>query len=170
MANKGIIGHYSPEDISVIIAGIVELEGFSEGSFITVNRESPLFQTRESADGVVSRAKIASNTYTVKMSLMGTSESNELLTRLALLDHSTHIVKFPLFIKDELGKTLIFSTSSWVESVPTVGLSTAVDNREWVIKLSQATMFVGGNEEKSGRIEDVINTITGLAPSLRRLF
>ena len=161
---------YSPEDVSVLIAGFVDIRGFVEGTFINISRDTPLFVTSESSDGQVSRTKRVSKTFTVKITLMGSSASNDLLTKMALADHNTHIVKFPLIIKDTLGSTLFFSTSTWIENTPDVSFSTEVTNREWVLKCSQATINVGGNEDASDLTEDLVNTIMGLAPGVRRIF
>ena len=169
MANKNAIATYSPEDIQVAIAGLLNITGFVEGSFVTISRDTPLFETSESADGLVSRTKRASKTFTVKLSLMSTSESNNVLTTLALLDHSSHIVKFPLLIKDSLGSTVFFSTSSWIENTPSIDYSTNINSREWSIRCSQSTIYVGGNEESSRGLEDLTRTLAGLAPSLRTL-
>ena len=169
MASKNVIATYSPEDIQVAIAGLYNVTGFVEGSFVTINRDTPLFQTSESSDGMVSRTKRNSRTFSVQLSLMNTSESNNVLTTLALLDHSIHIVKFPLLIKDSLGSTIFFSTSSWIENTPSTSYSTNITNRDWTIRCAQSTMYVGGNEEASEGSEDLLRTLTGLAPSLRTI-
>ena len=168
--SKSILAHYSPEDVNVIIAGLIDLEGFTEGSFVSIRRDKPLFISRESADGQVSRTRVGGNTYTVELDLMSTSESNEMLTRLSLIDHSTHVVKFPLYIKDSLGSTLLFSTTAWIEQHPDTAFSTTVTSRKWMIKCSQATLHIGGNENPSSRMEDLTNGILGLAPSFRSIF
>lgn len=170
MARKEILGHYSPEEITVSIAGLFTLEGFAEGSFVTIARDSPLFSTRETSDGRVSRTKNSSSAHTVSITLMGTAESNDTLSRLSQLDHSTHIAKFPLFIKDELGSTLFFASSAWVEDSPDVSFGLSVTDRVWVLKCAQASLYVGGNEEESGMVEDVFNAITGHSSNVRQIF
>lgn len=168
MADKGILSHYSPEDVTISIAGLMNIEGYAEGSFVSITRDAPLFETVESADGRISRVKRPSKTHTVEITLMGTAESNELLTRLSLIDHNTLVAKFPLMIKDNLGGTVFFSASAWVESLPVTQFSTTVTDRTWRLKCAQATLFVGGNEDQSSTMEDVINVLSGLAPSVRQ--
>lgn len=165
-----ILAHYSPEDVIVLIGGFLEVEGFLEGTFISISKDVPFFTTKESSDGVVSRVANKSGLYTVNLTLMSTSESNLILTRTASLDNLTHILKFPLIIKDTLGSTLLFSTTSWVENVPTVDFTTDVSSRSWNIKCAKATMSVGGNEKTSGLVQDAISTIAGLAPNLKGMF
>lgn len=168
--SKGHLYHYSPEDVSISIAGAITLSGFVEGTFITITRDNPLFQTHESSDGVVSRVKRNSKTFTVNITLMNTSESNDILSRMSLLDHSTSIVKFPLFIKDSLGGTVFFAGSSWIENTPSTAYSIDITDRQWSLKCTQASLYNGGNDSRSDVVEDLFNTISGLAPSLSRLF
>ena len=170
MSTKTILATYSPEDVIVSIAGFLPIEGLTEGTFISVSKDTPYFTTKESSDGVVSRVAHKSGLYTVQLTLMGTSPSNEVLTRMALLDNKTHIAKFPLIIKDTRGSTLLFSTSSWIESNPTTDYSIAVDNRIWSIKCAKAVLTVGGNTEQSDLMDDAIATISGLLPSLGTIF
>lgn len=164
------LAHYSPEDVIVSIAGFLPIEGYLEGTFVSISKDVPFFTSKESSDGVVSRVANRSGLYTVELTLMSTSESNQILTRLAMLDSSTKILKFPLIIKDTLGSTLLFATSSWIEGMPTTEFSTGVSGRGWTIKCSKATLNVGGNEGGSGLIEDAINTLAGLAPNISSLF
>lgn len=161
---------YSPEDVFVSIAGFLPIEGYLEGSFISITRDAPFFTTKESADGVVSRVASASKTYSVTLTLMQSSESNLVLTRTALLDNITHITKFPLIIKDMNGSTLLFSTSSWIEDIPETTFSVGIEGRSWKFKCANAMLNVGGNEHKSGLVEDAINTLAGLAPSIGSMF
>lgn len=170
MSNKTILATYSPEDVIVSIAGLLPIEGFTEGTFISVSKDTPYFATKESSDGVVSRIARKSGLYTLQMTLMGTSPSNEVLTRMALLDSKTHIAKFPVIVKDMLGSTLLFSTSSWVETNPTTDFGVSVDSRVWSIKCAKAVLTVGGNEDRSDLVEDAVATISGLLPSLGSMF
>ena len=170
MSRKTILATYSPEDVTISLAGMIPVEGYTEGTFVSISKDTPYFTTKESSDGFVSRVAHRSNLYTVQLTLMGTSESNKILTKLAVIDNNTHIVKFPFIVKDTLGSTLLFSTSSWIETSPATDYSVSVDSRIWTIKCANASLTVGGNEQESGLMQDAISTIAGLAPSLRTLF
>lgn len=167
---SSILATYSPEDVIISIAGFLPIEGLLEGTFVSISKDVQLFTSKESSDGVVSRVANKSGLYTVSVTLMSTADSNQVLSRLAMLDSSTKILKFPLIIKDTLGSTLLFSTSSWIENMPTTEFSTGVTARTWSIKCAKATLNVGGNESASGLIEDAINTLAGLAPSISSRF
>lgn len=153
---------YSPEEVTVLVAGLIEIKGFVEGTFISVSRDVPLFSIKEYADGSSARIKNPSKTYSVELSLMSTSPSNDALSRLAIIDHLTYLAKFPLIIKDTLGSTLLFATTAWVEEMATAEFGIDVTQRTWKIKCPQTALFVGGNDGSSGFLEDILNTAGGL--------
>lgn len=167
---SNVLAHYSPEDVIISVAGFLPIEGYLDGTFVSISKDADLFTTKESSDGVVSRVANRSKLFTVSLTLMSTSESNKILTRLALLDNSSLMLKFPLIIKDSLGSTLLFSTTSWVESMPATDFDSSVSARSWSIKCANATLMVGGNESASGLVEDAINTLAGLSPNISTLF
>lgn len=161
--------HYSPEDVNVLFGGVSRLSGFVDGTFVRIAKSSPMYTTRESADGNVTRVHKNSQMYDVYITLASTSESNQILTYAARLDELTQMAKFPLLIKDTLGSTMFFSMTSWIEEMPDSSFSTNVESREWKIKCSQAVFNVGGNEGPSSAVTDILNGVAGLAPGLGRL-
>ena len=167
---SNVLAHYSPEDVTVLLGGFHQLSGFAEGTFLTVSKSSPTYITRESADGIVSRTHRNSQVYEISLILHQGSESNQTLTYTARLDELTNMGKFPLLIKDQLGSTMFFSMTSWIEAIPDASFSTDIETREWKIKCSQAVFNLGGNESASSAGEDFLNGALGLAPGLSRLF
>ena len=59
---------YSPEDVVFLLAGVIPLDGFADGTFISVRKSNPIFETVVSADGKVSRTQIKNPLYTVTLS------------------------------------------------------------------------------------------------------
>jgi hypothetical protein len=82
------------------------------------------------------------------------------------VDELTQMGKFPLLIKDQSGSDLLFSTESWIEGIPSMTKSNAVDSRVWVIKSAYATINLGGNEEQSSIIGDIVNMAVSALPGL----
>lgn len=160
------LAHYSPEDVSVIIGGVHQVDGFIDGTFINVSKDTPSFLTRVTASGMVSRVKSPNPIYTVNLTIHHASESNDVLSRMVLADEVTKMVKVPLIIKDQKGTSLLFALSSWIESRPSSSFSDEVEEREWVIKCNQVSWHVGNNYEESSDGEDVMNTILGQAANL----
>lgn len=159
------LAHYSPEDITVLFSGVHQLSGFADGTFVSITKDNPTYTTHESSDGVVSRKYNSSKVYTVKLTLANTSESNQVLTYAAALDAATQMGKFPLIIKDQLGSSLFFSLTSWIETLPDSSFSTSITGREWTIKCAQAVFNLGGNDSPQSLSQDALNVALGLAGS-----
>ena len=148
---------YSPEDVTVIVAGLVHITGFASGTFVNVEKVLPVFRQRQSADGVVSRTHTRSDLYNVTLTLASTSDSNQVLTYMCKLDDMTRRGKFPLIIKDHSGSSLFFASQCWIESIPSLSYSEDVDSRDWTICCYGGALNVGGNYNESSTGEDIFN-------------
>lgn len=157
-----ILGTYSPEDVVVLFGGVHKLTGFVDGTFVSISKDEASFLTRVTSDGKVTRVHSSNPVYSVGITLHSGSESNQVLTYALKVDETTKMGKFPLIVKDKLGSSLFFSATSWVETYPSSNFSTSIEDREWIIKCSQATFNVGGNESPSSLSEDVLRSSLGL--------
>lgn len=161
---------YSPEDVTVLIAGIRPLTGYLDGTFITITKDLIPFESARTADGRVARKYNRDQVYTVVINLHSTSEDNDFLTKVWQIDEATLRGKFPLLIKDTKGSSLFFSTTAWIESPPIMEFSsTTVTPRTWIIKATQSVINFGGNLEASSAIEDLVNVVVSAAPILEGL-
>jgi len=160
---------YDPSSVYVFIAGLLQVEDVTDGTFIEVTKDSDLFNTTVSADGQVYRMKTPGNTYTVTLSLQSVSKSSEVLQYLSVADQLTGVAMFPLIIKDTKGSSLFFATSCWVQSQPTLSFSQNVEARVWTIKATGVTTVFGNNYGASSTSEDIANGIIGAIPNLSGL-
>lgn len=160
------IFNYVPESVVFLVAGFIPITGFVDGTFIDISKDLVPFSARRTADGTVSRLYNNDQTYTITLTLHNGSSSNDALTKLWQLDEITQRGKFPILIKDNSGTDLFFSTSSWIEQVPTLTKSNAVDSRVWVIRSSQAFINIGGNMDPSSIVNDLVNLATSALPAL----
>lgn len=143
------LSHYSPEDVVFLLGGVLPLDGFADGTFISIRKSNPIFETVVSADGKVSRTQIENPLYTVTLSLSSVAASNELLTAISFADKKTGRAKVPLLIKDTLGTSLFYASLAWIEGTPDMSFSTDVSTREWVFSCVGVTEVIGGNERTS---------------------
>jgi len=150
------IANYSPESVNCLAFGI-PLDGFAEGTFITITKDRIPYRTTETSDGSVARLYSNSQTYTISLTLHRGSTSNDVLTKLWQLDELTQRAKFPLFIKDLSGTDLFFSTNTWIEGIPSMVQSTNFDARTWTLRSSQAAINIGSNQDASGILQDLFN-------------
>lgn len=160
------IATYTPEEVYVVIAGILNAEGFAEGTFINVSKDDPPYRSRTTADGATVRLYRNSQTYTVELTFHIGSTSNDFLTKLWQLDEITQRGKFPVLIKDGSGSDLFFSATSWIEGLPTMVKSTNFDTRTWRIKCSYAGVNFGSNNDESGLVQDLINIASSALPAI----
>ena len=158
------LAHYSPEDVRVTLGGL-SISGMIEGRFIVVRREELHYKTKSSADGLPTRSAQNNDLYEVRLYLHSASESNLDLSLIRDADKVSHLGLLPLMISDKLGSTLFFSSTSWVEGEPTVSLGITVEEREWILRCTGASLVVGGNYRVSSGVEDLSRGIFGSASS-----
>ena len=158
--------NYSPEAVNCLIAGFIPIEGYVDGTFISVDKDEMPYSSVRMPDGTIARKYNNSQTYTITITLHNGAETNNLLTKMWQVDEITQRGKFPLLIKDQSGSDLLFSTESWIEGIPSLTKSNAIDSRVWVIKSAFATINVGGNEEASNLLQDITNIAVSALPSL----
>lgn len=139
---------YNPRQIMIQINGYA-VSGLADGTFVSVERTEDAYTLYSGADGRAARVK--SNNYSglLTLTLMQTSDANDELSRYALADQATDAGTFTMMIKDNEGRTLIYSAEAWVQRMPTVEFSKELSNREWTIALSQITYNIGGNTTQS---------------------
>ena len=157
---------YIPESVNCLIGGIIPVEGFVDGTFISVDKDEMPYSSIRMPDGTVARKKNTSQTYTITITLHNGAETNNLLTKMWQIDELTDRGKFPLLIKDQSGSDLLFSTESWIEGIPSMTKSNAIDSRVWVIKSAYAVINIGGNEEESSLLQDITNIASSALPGL----
>lgn len=135
---------YDPKQVQLIIGG-APIGGFADGEFISVERDEDTFTKVAGADGEVSRSKSNNKMGELTVTLLQTSASNAILSAFMLADELSNSGVIPIFIKDALGTTTLFSAEGWVKKPPTVSYDKELTDREWTFDLSNVDIFVGGN-------------------------
>lgn len=158
--------NYIPEEVNVLLAGILPLEGFVDGTFVSIDKDVMPFTSIRMPDGSVARKYVNSQMYTVTLTLHSGSDSNDILTKLWQLDEISQRGKFPILVKDSSGSDLFFSTTCWIETLPSLTKSNAIDSRVWVIRAASAVINIGGNGEPSSILNDLVNVATSALPAL----
>ena len=141
--------HYSPQDVTVSIAGMYLLDGYADGTFVNIVKEVKPFTSMTSMDGNRARVYNKDSGYQVELTLAQSSRSNDILSAIYNIDVATQIGKFPLFIKDNRGTTTFMALTAWVEDIPNVSFGNSLETRTWVLGCSQASLAVGGNANLS---------------------
>lgn len=135
---------YDPSQVLASFLG-AQISGFAEGTFIKVERDEAAFTKMTGADGEVARARNKNKGGKVTFTLMQSSASNDILSAAAAADELTGTGIGPLFIKDNLGTTVVVAANAWIEKVATAEFGKELGDREWVIDCASVEMLVGGS-------------------------
>ena len=154
---------YSPEDVIILLGATYAVEGLVEGSFVSITKESPQYNTVSTADGRVSRTNIEDPTHLITINLNSFSDSNLVFTAWVATDEMVQSAMFPLLIRDGMGSTLFFTPLCWVESTAEVEFDVGITGRKWVLRSAGGKLVSGGNG--SGSVVDSNLAALGLIAS-----
>lgn len=160
---------YSPEDVVILIGGVYPLSGLSEGSFVSIVKDTQNYTTKVTADGRVSRTSSKTTTHTITLTLASTAGDNTVLSSWAGMDQAIQSAMAPIMIKDGMGTTTFFAPLSWVEKISDVSFEMGVSGREWTIRTAGGTLAIGGNE-MGGVIDSSLVSIGMMAADTLGLF
>ena len=144
MTTPGILPPYDPAQI-IVTVGARAISGYSDGTFVTVQRNADTFSMKSGCDGFVARAKTNDFTGSITITLLQTSPDNDYLTALMLEGEQQNAGVFPVKITDNLGTSVMFSANGWIRKPPNVEFSREVGSREWTIDVDRLEMYVGGS-------------------------
>ena len=134
---------FDPSQLSVVF-GTSAMVGFAEDTMISVETEDQQYNDNTDIHGNVTRYKVNRNTARITLTLTESSVSNDVLSNYAELDRASDAGSFPIMIKDPNGTTLFSSTSGYVLQKPSVDFGMEAKNREWQIKATNVSNFIGG--------------------------
>ena len=137
---------YDPKQVIVTIGG-VPMSGFSDGTFLEIDRNEPTWNTVVGADGLVTRGKTNNFSGTLTLTLKQSSPSNDVLSGFMAVDEATNRGVFPLLVKDLAGNSIYFSAQAWVTQYANSSFGKDISDRQWVITMAEADVFVGSNSE-----------------------
>ena len=130
------VATFDPLDVAIVFGGHT-LDGYGEGTFVDISRESDLTNDVVGADGTVSRAKINDKRGNVKVTLLASSSSNKVLTQM-FLNHEAKKGEgsgaVALSVKNGVGKDLYTASESWILKPAAAVFSNKVEMREWTIR------------------------------------
>lgn len=135
---------YDPKQVSCIVGGQIG-QGFSDGSFIKVERNEDAFTLKVGVDGEGTRAKSNNKSGKITITLMQSSSFNDTLSAFAAADELSNTGAVPFFLKDNSGRTLCTALTCWVKKYADSEFAKEVSTRVWTLETDDITVFVGGN-------------------------
>jgi len=136
---------YNVNRVAVIVGG-VPMEGFADGSRVTVEFDEDQYTKVTGSDGLTTRSK--SNNYAgiVTITLQQSSRSNDFLSGLWNADRVNDAGVVPILIKDDSGRTLWTSEHAWVKKMPDQEFGKESSDREWALDTGKLVGIAGGNQ------------------------
>ena len=123
---------YSPKDVNISFNGF-PVTGFAPDSFIRLRRNSDLLGETVGAAGELSLTKIADRTGEIEIELMQTSESNFVLSAVALAtENGGPITVGVLMIQDPSGSVLATALNAYIKAMPEVELGADQNSKTWM--------------------------------------
>lgn len=135
---------YNPKKVAIICGGF-EMRGLADGTFVTVALNEDQWSLQMGTDGEGTRSKSNNYSAQVTVSLMQSSDSNQVLQAFWNSDRLSDGGVFPLLIKDNSGRSLYAAEQAWIKKQPDAELSREASAREWVIETDNLVPFEGGN-------------------------
>lgn len=123
---------YNPRKVTCALGNHI-VTGFADDSFITIEPAGDGTSYVIGADGEVARSIDPSRVYTIKISLLQNSRSNEYLQKIYEKDVKDGDGTFSVNINDLLGKQKFTSGIAWVTKPASWSRGKQQGNREWEI-------------------------------------
>jgi len=142
-------GTYDPEKV-IITFGKAILHGFIDGDYVKGSFDEERYFKLRGVDGEASRSRNPSRAGNVEINLMQTSSANRVLSNLLFTAGRTDITKpVPFSIVDLSGKSLLFSSKSWIKSTPDFSFGMEVGECKWIFDCADLEVFYAGTEDNS---------------------
>jgi hypothetical protein len=134
---------YNPDEVTLTVAG-AQMAGYADGSFVTVKPAAARIVKVVGTDGHYSISRHADRGATLEITLMQTSDSNDILD--ALVD----MPGFGVYLRDRNGRTIREAPAAWIEEVPEEDFDRSAKERKWVIGVERLSGVIGGSTGTAG--------------------
>jgi len=136
--------NYNPKKISLIVGAKI-ISGYAEDTFVEADYDEDAFTKKIGADGDCTRVQSANTAGNITITLDQASDSNDYLSAQAAIDRATGTGVVPVTLRDALGRTMIFSESTWIKKLPATTFGSKSSDRKWLLDSAAMDVFVGGN-------------------------
>ena len=126
---------YSPKDVKIVISG------YTLTGILAVNVEwhAPQMSIRRGIRGQHTRVRNLDLSCTVRLDVMQTSVTNEVLFEIFRIDRGTSSARLDISISDSSSRAILSSAEAYVAALPTVKYSEGFDARSWTLELLSVT-------------------------------
>lgn len=136
---------YNPRSVAVIIGGKA-MQGFADGTFITIKRDEDMWNLAIGCDGIGTRAKTNNFSGTIEMTFHQSSPSNDVLSGYVAADELSSSGAVPFLMREgETGNSLAAALTCWVKQPAQIEYGKTISNRVWSLHTDNIQIFVGSN-------------------------
>lgn len=134
-----LLGQFNPKEVACIVAGSI-LEGFMDGTFITLERNEDSANMLVGAQGDATRTLSNNKGGRMTLNLQQTSPSNAVLNaQLGDMERTGGGI-FTFILKDNSGLDVANSATMWVVKPPNMEYANETSGREWILETNNLEM------------------------------
>jgi hypothetical protein len=134
---------YDPAKVLFSFAGI-PVTGYAPDTFLEVERDEEAYTKQVGAAGEVVRTRNNNRGGKVTVTLMADSQTNDLLSAIAVADELTGVGVGALLGEEANGTLLFNAANAWVQKMPRVERAKEAGTVQWVFDCAELYVFVGG--------------------------
>lgn len=133
---------YNPKKVTLAL-GTHMVSGYADDSFINIEPAGDGTTYKVGADGEVVRSIDPNKVFTVTLSVLQNSRTNQFLNNKLAEDQENGTGLFPISIVDILGKEEFTGAQAWVSKPATWARGKESNNREWEIIVADGKFNLG---------------------------
>jgi|SRR5215204_826611 len=137
--------HWNPDLVDVIFGG-VPLSGFAEDAMIKLSEANDRFTITAGVAGELTRSKDPATVGILTVSLMYSSNSNDVLSAAHIADIEAEggAGVVPCAVNDRNGSGLFASPEAYIIRFPDLEMAKKIGKVEWQIQVTNYKLFIGG--------------------------
>lgn len=132
-----------------IVVGAFTLNGYADGTFVTIKRNGDAFDDKTGADGTVDRINKNNYSFEVEVSIKRTSPWNSKLSELLAADQAGNVGIVQIAITDLSGQaqapSVFFAPQAWIKKDPDTEYADSLGNYKWTFRTGAGANFIAGN-------------------------
>lgn len=138
---------YNANEVTISFAGALIDGGFADGEFLRIEKATDDTTDVAGTGGDVAVSPTNDKRSTVTLTLLQTSEQNDVLSAIRTAGRATPagVAIGPLFVQDRLGRSLWEGAAAWIQRPPIATFDRAATSREWILRVAQMEETHGGN-------------------------
>lgn len=147
LGSGGRLRRYDPKEVHLIWGGIPVHNGAVNGTFITVEHNTPRWKLVKGTDGEGARVRTNDFSGKVELTIRSGSRVNDALSLSSAADDLTGLISVPLFLNDTNGSCLYTSPLSFLESPANNSFGVEEGSVTWTFICNTLLSFTGGLEK-----------------------